>query len=806
MRERMGVATSAVCLSAVGALLCLAAWPGLSASQTATTRVSATTGSQRPEAGHKNASELIAPTGAAYLVIELPSKRVVAESRPDVLSAAIAPGSVIKIATLIAAMEQGVVDDATRIACHRTVTVDGRTLTCVHPDLHRPLGASEALGYSCNVFFVTVARRVPRAALDDVLVRMGLGPSDRGAPTALVALGLAGVRVTPRTLLDGFIRVTGSAASFRMSERTRAAIMRGLRMAATVGSASALGSAGIPALAKTGTALMAGGGYHGVVVAMTTDSTPAYAVVVIVPGGAGVDAAALAVDVLNTSGITPAKPGLLIQGTSMPDRGRTDGERGETRFVRPDEVLVGIARRDGGYDPVWLPLESYVANVVAGEISAGAPMAALEALAITVRTFAAANRGRHAAEGFDVCDLTHCQVVGKATSETGQAARLTMGLVLRESDHLAHVFYSASCGGHTEAPSHVWAGAHDPAYLPSRPDPACQSEAAWTSEIAEPRLRRALETAGLRGSAVRGFSVASRHPSGRAAMFLVEGMIPGRVDANVFQLAAGRVLGWQVVKSTLCDVRRSGVGFVLSGRGLGHGVGLCVRGAANRALQGRTRQEILAAYFPGLDVAALSGADIGGSGAVTTGSEPAVRVLLPEAERERLDDVRSLTRQLVRAMSSSLGVALPPVVDVQFHPTVEAYTRATGQPWWTSARTSGSRIELLPLDVLRKRGILELTLRHELVHVLADPVLRDRPLWAREGLAIVKAGELAAGTIAGRSPQGTSVPAGVRVFTCPADAVFRDAASPEAWRAVYEAAGRCVARALASGTRWQDLR
>jgi len=806
MRERMGAAMSAMCLTAVGGLLCLAAWPGLSASQTAATRVSANTGSQRPEAGNKNASERIAPTGAAYLVIELASKRVVAESRPDVLSSAIAPGSVIKIATLIAAMEQGVVDDATRIACRRTVTVDGHTLTCVHPDLHRPLGASEALGYSCNVFFATVARRVPRAALDDVLVRMGLGPSERGAPTALVALGLAGVRVTPRTLLDGFIKVTGSAPWFRMSDRTRATVMSGLRMAATVGTASAFGSAGIPALAKTGTALMAGGGYHGVVVATTTHSTPAYAVVVIVPGRAGADAAALAVDVLRKSGIARAHAGTAIRQVSTADRGRTDGARGETRLVRQGEIRVGIARRDGGYDPVWLPLESYVANVVAGEISAGAPMAALEALAITVRTFAAANRGRHAAEGFDFCDLTHCQVVGKATPETEQAARLTMGLVLRESDHLAHVFYSASCGGYTEAPSHVWAGAHDPAYLPSRPDPACQSEAAWTSEIAEPRLRRALETAGLRGSAVRGFSVASRQASGRAATLLVEGMIPDRVDANVFQLAAGRVLGWQVVKSTLFDVRRSGVGFVLSGRGLGHGVGLCVRGAGNRALQGRTRQEILAAYFPGLDVAALSGADIGRSGAVTAGSEPAVRVLLPEAERERLDEVRSLTRQLVRAMSSSLGVALPPVLDLQFYPTVEAYTRATGQPWWTSARTSGSRIELLPLDVLRKRGILELTLRHELVHVLADPVLRDRPLWAREGLAVVKAGELAAGTIAGRSTQGTSVPDGVRVFTCPADAVFRDAASPEAWRAVYEAAGRCVARALAAGTRWQDLR
>jgi SpoIID/LytB domain protein len=474
--------------------------------------------------------------------------------------------------------------------------------------------------------------------------------------------------------------------------------------------------------------------------------------------------------------------------------------------VRSGEVRIGITRRGGGYDPVSLPLESYVARVVAGEMSAGAPMAALEALTITVRTFAAANRGRHAAEGFDFCDLTHCQVLGLATAETERAARSTAGLVLREGDHVARVFYSAWCGGHTEAPSHVWAGADDPAYLPARPDPACQNEAGWTSEVAEPQLRRVLEAAGLRGSAVRGFSVASRHPSGRAAMLRVEGMAPDHIDANIFQLAAGRVLGWQVVKSTLFNVRRSGVGFVLSGRGLGHGVGLCVRGAASRAAQGRSRVEILAAYFPGLQVAALSGTDSGAGGAAMSGSEPAIRVLLPEADRERLDEVRSLTRQLARVMSSSLGVSVPREITIQFHSTVEAYTRATGQPWWTSARTKGSQIDLLPLDVLRKRGILELTLRHELVHVLIDPLLRDRPLWVREGLAIVKAGERAAGTTVGRSTRGPNSPAGPRGVACPADADFRAAASPEAWRGVYEAAGGCVARALASGTRWQDLR
>ena len=59
---------------------------------------------------------------------------------------------------------------------------------------------------------------------------------------------------------------------------------------------------------------------------------------------------------------------------------------------------------------IELDLEDYVARVLAGEGEPRAGDAAQQALAITVRTFAAANRGRHRREGYDFCDTTHCQV------------------------------------------------------------------------------------------------------------------------------------------------------------------------------------------------------------------------------------------------------------------------------------------------------------------------------------------------------------------------------------------------------------
>jgi YD repeat-containing protein len=102
--------------------------------------------------------------------------------------------------------------------------------------------------------------------------------------------------------------------------------------------------------------------------------------------------------------------------------------------------------------------------------------------------------------------------------------------------------------------------------------------------------------------------------------------------------------------------------------------------------------------------------------------------------------------------------------------------------------------------VLETRNTLEPTIRHELTHVLADATLAGRPLWVREGLAVYIAGEL---------PREESGQRSAAVHTgrpCPPDSALRSSASPDAWRQAYDDAGQCVARALAAGARWQDLR
>lgn len=52
------------------------------------------------------------------------------------------------------------------------------------------------------------------------------------------------------------------------------------------------------------------------------------------------------------------------------------------------------------------------------------------------------------------------------------------------------------------------------------------------------------------------------------------------------------------MKSNRFELRETAGGALLAGGGIGHGVGLCQRGAARRALAGETWEQILAHYFP----------------------------------------------------------------------------------------------------------------------------------------------------------------------------------------------------------------
>ena len=470
------------------------------------------------------------------------------------------------------------------------------------------------------------------------------------------------------------------------------------------------------------------------------------------------------------------------------------------------DLRIGFARQGGGYTIQTLPLETYIARVLAGEAARDSPAAALDVLAITSRTFALGNRDRHRADGFDLCDETHCQVVRTATAATARAAQATAGQVLMRNGALASVFYSASCGGRTEIPSNVWPGADDPPYLPSTADDACGGAPAWEAELDAPDLLRAFRAAGFRGDRFREMRIASRNSSGRVARLRLEGLTPPEISGQDLRVVVGRTLGWQHIKSTAFELRRQGAprnpGIVIyrfSGHGFGHGVGLCVIGATNLAARGVGAPAILAKYFPGADITTPLPSR-------PAPALPGVLVSLPDDDEGERATIAKLTIQARDELANTLGVPAPANITLRFHPTTDDYERATGQSWFTSGAwvKNGSKAELhlLPLAVLRDRGVLERTIRHGLVHAMADDILGKRPAWVREGAAIYFAGER---PIPGQTPAGAEARPEPRA-ACPDDNELLRPVSVGALSNAYARARSCFAKQIADGKSWRDVR
>ena len=104
-------------------------------------------------------------------------------------------------------------------------------------------------------------------------------------------------------------------------------------------------------------------------------------------------------------------------------------------------------------------IEDYVKGVTPAEMPSSWNIEALKAQAIAVRSYALANIGKHASDGFDVVDTTMDQVYNGVLSETAntnKAVDETEGIVLTYGDKIISTMYSASAGGMTRSALEVY--------------------------------------------------------------------------------------------------------------------------------------------------------------------------------------------------------------------------------------------------------------------------------------------------------------------------------------------------------------
>jgi stage II sporulation protein D len=238
-----------------------------------------------------------------------------------------------------------------------------------------------------------------------------------------------------------------------------------------------------------------------------------------------------------------------------------------------------------------IPLEDYLAAVLGGEMPPNFPPAALQAQAIAARTYAVQRKIDSIGKPYYMGATVLSQVYGGAGREdprTRAAVDATAGEVLTFEMAPIEAYFHASCGGQTETGRQALG--RDLPYLQSVPCPCGKdSHTRWEADLSDKVVSQALHVDADK------LKVVQRSRSGRAVE-ITDGS--HSVDAVTFR----RVLGYERVRSLSFDISRSGHELKLTGRGSGHGAGLCQVGARLLAEKGWSSEQILAHYYPGTTI------------------------------------------------------------------------------------------------------------------------------------------------------------------------------------------------------------
>ncbi len=266
-----------------------------------------------------------------------------------------------------------------------------------------------------------------------------------------------------------------------------------------------------------------------------------------------------------------------------------------------------------------VPMEHYLAGVLARELLRGWSVETYKTLAVAARTYAMyeiTHIGRR--RSFDVYADQRSQVYGGVKDETAKslaAVRATWGFVMtvgpKGAERVFKTYYSSCCGGATTP-----AGGLEPQGEIVRPlaggvvcnDCVFSGRYRWpTVRIAHSDAFAALARRYKKIAAMRplkSVTVSASTPWGRPQWLEVtarDGRVE-RIRADDLRLALlmSGVPAAKGIYSMSCTLTDTGSELVFSdGRGFGHSVGLCQYGAEGKARRGLKYHEILYAYFPG---------------------------------------------------------------------------------------------------------------------------------------------------------------------------------------------------------------
>jgi stage II sporulation protein D len=287
--------------------------------------------------------------------------------------------------------------------------------------------------------------------------------------------------------------------------------------------------------------------------------------------------------------------------------------------------MVIVAETKGRFSVVnHLEIEDYLRGVVPLEIGKRPEIEieALKAQAIAARTYTYKRMFENYRRSFDLWATVKDQVYGGANAEyrfTDNAIKMTKDIILTYGDSIINAYYHSTCGGQTATIEQVW-DKPQAGYLKSIRDidssgkaycsisPSFTWQESWTKKqfnsIIANSLSNMYPQKKFNGS-VSDVSVNEFLPCGRIKSCTIKGshwsldiggdkvrFVVRRTSENNPIL---RSANFKVISMDSKNV-------ILSGKGYGHGIGMCQMGAIGRAQSGQSFEQILKAYYTGVSL------------------------------------------------------------------------------------------------------------------------------------------------------------------------------------------------------------
>ncbi len=297
--------------------------------------------------------------------------------------------------------------------------------------------------------------------------------------------------------------------------------------------------------------------------------------------------------------------------------------RGELIVTRGDSGLLVIN---------VLPMDAYLRGVVPLEIGTrtAAEFAAVQVQAIAARTYSYTRLTTSRA--FDMYATVQDQVYGGVDAEKAQtdsAISTTRDMVIAYAGKPINAYYSSTCGGSTAGATEVWNDRPDEPYLKPVSDRIPGTDRfycdpsprfSWTQTWDKPALRAVMEkylstyTSAPKTGLGRITAITEQ---GRTASDRIRALVittdngsytlRGNDTRFVLRNPQGSILNSTYFRHTTTSDGGEVSSLTVTGRGYGHGIGMCQWGAIGRARAGQDFRTILETYYQGAKVGRIAG-------------------------------------------------------------------------------------------------------------------------------------------------------------------------------------------------------